>query len=572
MKTDLSQFFDALTLQESKFIPTFAADNFGVLLRAAINELDWYYYNLSRSGEPTEEQEEQFYLLRLGVSRLIKLALDARPSFDAPTVMFLRDKSRSIPVLEIIGGLGMIEHGRRVAQTVSTGFCSIEQIDVNEFLITLPTVLPDEEYYERALSNHYRAESQKKFSKILESDFGKKIQADVEKKLDELVYPFAIHFIGYGGDPILDTYFFGIAFSQVQLYDGYDTFNYSIRFGGIQFQKYILALTYFICISIRHERFAEALVKKVPNIKLENILTISSATEGFIESIKDAVNFFGAAYEDFEDITLDEARRIFEVLSCSRKNSELLARPSSALPIFIQCSDTGFIRSLTGSHAEPMRFLLDSLRHNFPSEYDKHQQTREKSMQTAIKRVLNEGFVGLKYMENIKIRLGGRVITDIDLVIIEEITGTVILCQLKHQELYGSDVHAKHVRTVRLKDQIGRWLVSVDEWITSVGEAGIRAALRLDKNILKLSPIRLVISRHYGYPLKHMAQNADTSYANWVQFFNSMELLKRERPNGRQLNDLVAMLKKMEEPGGPREHRPEPRTEWIVDDLKFTIR
>lgn len=321
MDTQLNQFFDALNAQERGFLPTLASDNLGLILRSAVNELDWYYYNMSRSENPTCEQEEHFYLLQLGAARLIKLALEARPSFDVPTVMFRRDHKMAISVLEIVAGLGMIEHGRRIAQTVSSGLCRIERAGKNEFLITLPSVMPDYEYYERVVAEHYRAESRRRFAQLLQSDFGRKLEANVNEKLRELVYPFATHYIGYDADPLLDDYFFGIASSEVQLYEGYDTFHYSTRFGEIQYQKYVLALTYFVSISIRHERFAEALVKKEPSVKLENVLTISVETEGFVESIRDAINHFGAVYENFEEVTLEDAQRIFEVLSCSRKNT-----------------------------------------------------------------------------------------------------------------------------------------------------------------------------------------------------------------------------------------------------------
>lgn len=472
MNAPLKQFFDALNAEESTFIPQLASDNLGLILRSAVNELDWYYYNLIRTEKPTNEQEEQFYLLQLGVTRLIQLSLDARPSFDVSTVMFRRTRSITIHLLEITAALGMIEHGRRIAQTVSTGLCCIERTGENEFLITLPSVIPDDEYYERAVSQHYQAESRRGFAKLLQSDFGKKLETEVNEKLTELVYPFQTHYIGYDADTLLDQYFLSIAFNEVQVCDGYDTFHYAIRFGGIRYQHYILALTYFISIYIRHERFAEALVRKEPSIKLENVLTISSDTEGFVESIRDAINNFGSVFEDFEEINLEEAQRIFEILSCSRKNTSLLSRPGFPLPLIIQSSDQGFIPCLTGAHSNPMQFLLNSLRYHFPGDYDRHQQKREKSMQTAIKRVLNEGFVGLNYLENIKVRLYGRVLTDIDLIVTEEDTGTVFLCQLRHQELYGSDIHAKHVRTKRLKDQVNSWLASLDFWIGAVGEAG----------------------------------------------------------------------------------------------------
>ena len=571
MDTPLKQFSDALNVQESLFIPQLASDKLGLILRSAVNELDWYYYNLTRTDNPNHEQEEQFYLLQLGVTRLIKLALDARQSFDVPTVMFRRTRSISIPVVEIVAGLGMIEHGRRIAQTVSAGLCCIACTGDNEFLITLPSVIPDDEYYEKAISEHYRAEYRRQIVEHLQSDYGRKLEKEVNEKLAELVYPFQTHYIGYDADPLLDEYFFSIAFSEVQNYDGYDTFHYATRFGEIRFQHYILALTFLISNYIRHERFAEALVKKEPSVKLENVLTISSDPEGFAENIRDAINYFGSVYEDFEEVTLEGAQRIFEVLSCSRKNTALLSRPASPLPLIIQSSDQGFIRCLTGTRSNPMLFLLNSLRYHFPGDYDKHQQTREKSMQAAIKRVLNGGFVGLKYLENIRARLDGRMLTDIDLVVTEEDTGTVFLCQLKYQELYGSDLHAKHVRTTRLKEQINRWLVSLDEWVGAVGEAGIRTSLRLPKSFPPLTVYRLVISKHYGYSLKELAHDTETAYANWVQFINSIELVKKEMPDNRKLGDLVAMLKRMEAPGGQQEHLAEPRNKWVINNLKFTV-
>ena len=572
MNTPLKLFFDALNAQESAFIPRLASDNLGLILRSAVNELDWYYYNLTRTDHPTDEQEEQFYLLQLGVTRLIKLSLDARPSFDVPTVMFCRRPSISILVLKITAALGMIEHGRRIAQTVSAGLCSIERTGENEFLLTLPSDIPDDEYYERAVSQHYRVESHKRFTELMHSNYGKKLETEANEKLTELVYPFQTHYIGYGADSLLDEYFFCIAVKEVQLYDGYDTFHYATHFGGVRYQHYILALEFLISIYIRHERFAEALVKKDPRVKLENVLTISSDTEGFAENIRDAINYFGSIFEDFEAATLEDAKRIFEVLSCSRKNTALLSKPASPLPLIIQSSNHGFIRCLTAIHSNPMLFLLDSLRHHFPDDYDRHQQTREKSMQVAIRRVLNECFIGLEYLENIKIKLDGRMLTDIDLVVIEENTGTVFLCQLKYQELYGADLHAKHIRTTRLKEQVNRWLASIDEWISAVGEAGIRNSLRLPKSFPPLDVYRLVISKHYGYPLKDLAHNTETAYANWVQFFNSVELLKKERPESRKLGDLVAMLKKMEAPSGLQKHLSEPKTEWVINNLKFTVR
>lgn len=569
MTTSTTEFFEALNEQEKKFLPALAADNLGLLLRAAINELDWYSYNLAREANPTMEQQEQFYLLNVGVPRLVKLALDARPSFDVPTVSFRRDPSRTIPVLELAAGLGMIQHGRRVAQMAMSGVGTVERVAEREFMVTLPAFIPDDDFYERSVAEHYHSASRANFATIMSSDLGRELTSEVDQLLTELVYPFAGHFIGYDAHPTLDAYFFGIASHEIQLAEGYDSFHYSIKFGGVSFQKYTLAVAFLISIAFRHERFAQALVTKVPEIRLENVLTISSETEPFIQSLREAINFFGSVFEDFEEATLDEARVIFTVLSVGRESSAILDRPGCALPPLIRNSDHDFIRCQTAANTLPMQFLLDSLRYHFPREYDEHQRTREGAMQAAIQRVLSDACPNLKYLDNVKIRSGGQVLTDIDLVALEPVTGAVLLFQLKHQDLYGFDIHSRHVRTTRLKQQAERWLAATKAWLESVGEAGLRKTLRLPKGFPNLTVYRLVVARHYGFPIAQIDRDEDVAFANWNQFFNAVQLAKQTAAKP-VLAHVIRHLRDGEQPGGRQEHLPEPRSEWIIDELKFT--
>src|SRR3954447_25157102 len=115
----LDDFRDALAAEEAMAIAALAKDNLGILLRGAINEFDWYYYNLRRTEEPSPEQELQFYILQLGINRIVKLALESRPHFDVPVIMFPRDPELTARALGFLSGLGFIEHGRRVADSVA---------------------------------------------------------------------------------------------------------------------------------------------------------------------------------------------------------------------------------------------------------------------------------------------------------------------------------------------------------------------------------------------------------------------------------------------------------------------
>lgn len=43
----LKLFAEALRAEERKFLPVLASDNLGLLLRSAINELDWYDHDVT---------------------------------------------------------------------------------------------------------------------------------------------------------------------------------------------------------------------------------------------------------------------------------------------------------------------------------------------------------------------------------------------------------------------------------------------------------------------------------------------------------------------------------------------
>ena len=571
MTTILRAFYDALTVEERKFVPHLASDNLGVLLRCAINELDWFYYNIAKSDNPTGDQQEHYYILQLGVTRLIQLALDERESFDVPVVLFQRKKELTLFVLKIASALGMIEHGRRVAQTVALGTGRIEQDAEKEFTIILPNRLVDEDYLDRTVIEHYKAVSRSRLSSLRQSEKWAALDAEVNVKLRDLVYPFETHFIGYDSDPLLDDYFFGFAFHEIQLQEGYDSFHYTTEFGGVRFQCYILATAFLLSLSFKHERFVEALVEKDSSIRLENILTITSDTPKLIESIRDAVNHFGPVYDGFEEINLEAARKIFDVLSVSRRSTALLSAPGSPLPLLIQCSDEGVIRCITGANSEPIRFLLESLRYHFTKEYDKNQRAQEQSMQRAVKRVLDDSFEGLEYRENIVLSVSGKTLTDIDLVALDQKQGTVILFQLKQQELYGHNLHSRRIRSERLQNQVSDWLEALDLWDISAGMSGVRKSLRLSHSFPRPTFMRLIISKHYSHPLRSTCQRSDTAFASWPQFYNAIALFK-EKDQHATVDKIIPFLQDFQSPDDPPEHLPEPTTKWTIDEVTFTTK
>ena len=120
-------------------------------------------------------------------------------------MLFRRHPSITIPVLEIVAGLGTIEHGRRIAQTVSTGVCRIELLAENDFLITLPAVIPDDDTMS-VLFQNTTALIQSEICRAAPHGTRQKLTEGVDKLLTELVYPFREHFIDTRR-PTLDSNF-----------------------------------------------------------------------------------------------------------------------------------------------------------------------------------------------------------------------------------------------------------------------------------------------------------------------------------------------------------------------------
>ncbi len=568
MKTTVNNFFDVLNREEAKLVPRLASDRLGIYLKCALSEFDLYHYNLRRSQSPTLEDQERHYILQLGVTRLTYLALRSRPSFDVPVVNFTRYPELSLEVLEIASALGIIQHGRRMAQYVAMGVGEISINERGDFNVELPENLTNNSGHEKDILERFILESRRRFGNLLQTAPLQKLEKEVGEKLSDLVYPWETHFIGYDADPLLDDYFFGLAYHHVQLQEGFDTFHYALKFGGVCYQNYVLALTFLVSNYMRHEKFAEALIRKERSIKIENVLTITSDVGPFIADLREAVNHFGRVYENFEELGEDGARTVFNVLSHGRHSLDLVSAPGSPLPLVVQCSDQGFIRCLAGARSEPVRFLLEALRYHFPKDYDRNQRSREGSLQQAIKRILGKAFVGLEFHENLRARVAGKLLTDIDLVVIERTTGVVLLCQLKHQDLYGFNLHAERIRGERLIGQAQEWIAAVDQWLQQIGMEGLRRALQLGDKFPALQIHRLVIGKHFAHQLKDLSSHQGALYASWAQLVLATEVASQE-PELHGLIDLVNRLQEIPAIQSTYQHEPERRTKWTVGDLTF---
>lgn len=535
------EFLEKLAAEDDFFAKSLALDEAGVGLITAIKEFDYYYYNMVRHN-PADETEDHFQIIRLGLPRLIAGVFAAIPRFRYPVITFKSDKALILGALEATTALGFIEQGRRLGHAALAGECEICRFNERQYDVVMPDVVFNMEQHEASVEHHYIRLQRQQVESVIEEKFGKDgTKEHIDALLNEHVYVFREHFIGYDAHPDLDDYFFGLASAELQNQSGHDTYNWRMQFGGVTIQKYMLATTFFLSLALKHERFAAALVEKSPQVQLRDILTITKDKVQLEATLIEALNRYGPAFEDYTELTLEEAKTILRVLSVRRENVSILSSTMAPLPFLIEYSDTSWITSPAAVQIGAVEFLLNSLRYNFPREYDRNQQAREGSMQRALGRLLSESIPGLICIENIKISHESKILTDIDYAAIDEKNGTVILFQLKHQDHYGADIRRRSNRSNRLRKQTDSWLASTRSWIAEIDSTTFNSSLRLKKNVIFKRVYLVVVARHFAHFLASADLREDAAYATWIQLFDALNRLRtEERP--RTLTGLFEVL------------------------------
>lgn len=539
MSQVVQEFLRRLQEEEAIAHPQLAEDRYGLAFLTAIKEFDNFYYNMMRH-ESSDDASEQLYFMRLGIPRFIEMMLDSVPRFGLPAATFKSDRVLILAALGMVARFGFIENGKRMAFAVMAGECELVKVSESLFEFRLPKTFFNYEATESYVESFHRQQRREKRDAILSEAFAKKgILEHLDRCFEENVYVFHKNYIGYDAHPDLDDFFFGLAYSEIQDLGAFDTFHYSLTFGGLKFLHYILAIAYLLSISFKHERFCEALVQKHPEIRLRDILVVTADKNEFIATLQAALNHYGQDFENYTPISLDEATRLYNVLSVRRENLRLNASSAMCAPPLVEFSDVTVIKSNAGIQLDLSAFLLESLRRHFPREYDSHQQTRERSMQKALKRLLSETFPELEFRGNLRIREHGRVMTDVDFVAIDRASRIAIFFQLKYQDHYGGDMRKRSSRGGRLKKETELWLNRVNQWLSSTPRHQICTSLQIKKDV-QLDHIRTVaIGKHFAHFLAPLAKDENFAYASWVQFYDA---LSRIRASGHEPRTLAALF------------------------------
>ncbi|EYC52735.1 hypothetical protein AZ34_00400 [Hylemonella gracilis str. Niagara R] len=144
---------------------------------------------------------------------------------------------------------------------------------------------------------------------------------------------------------------------------------------------------------------------------------------------------------------------------------------------------------------------------------------------------------------SLKLRRAGSLLTDIDAVVYDRLTGDVGLFQLKWQDYSMNDVRQLRSKAANLSAELTDWANKLKSWIEENGVSALDQSLRLKKKrreaakSIFLFAVSRAVVRTQGYGVKTNAP--DLAMAVWPQF---ARVRAEVGPTERTLKDIHARL------------------------------
>lgn len=259
-------------------------------------------------------------------------------------------------------------------------------------------------------------------------------------------------------------------------------------------------------------------------------------------------------------------RAVFNALAMTSEQAKKLADHSTPLiPLLFDLGNGFVLRPVSCLTRNP--FTAAITQHRWLDSRAEHAVAADR--EDWMREHLYGMFGGKRYARfpgNLKLRRAGSVLTDIDAVVYDRLTGDVGLFQLKWQDYSTNDVRQLRSKAANLAAELMDWSSKVKSWIEENGISALNQSLRLKqkqreavKSVFLFAISRSAV-RTQGYGIKTDAP--DLAMAVWPQFLRArMEI----GPSERALRDIHARL--FEEHGQVPDIQPMPTSIRVADSV-----
>jgi len=332
--------------------------------------------------------------------------------------------------------------------------------------------------------------------------------------------------VDYSSTPEIDDYFLEWAHLYLRRIFSQDMIGPDDVIGSRPFSRYIEVLSVLSGQSQKHIAFAAILKARYPSVHIRNLLTTHRQRESFVESV---ARYMGADRSEIEAILSSF------ILTGDNLDLHTVGGTTAWAPL-VQASKDTLILPMYGLDINPFLFLLTDLRHRYEADWFRVANNRERRWIEEIDRL----FVEPRWQthgRNLRLREGGKAVTDIDFAVFERQANELALFQLKWQHPVGLDNRGRRSAGKNLVEESNRWITAVMSWLERHGVEELMRRLEFQTSITPTVHL-FVLGRYHIHLTGFDQRDPQAVWSDWAHF----QWALAEGPKTATISQITSML------------------------------
>lgn len=305
--------------------------------------------------------------------------------------------------------------------------------------------------------------------------------------------------VGYTADPEIDAHFLDVATRQILNWQREAGLHPSSRLPGCSGETLTAVVAVLVSFYIKHVLFVNEGFRLRDNTNISMSYTIWKRFDELVASLSNALPF----------LPTEEISAAIDLIKAgTNSHAHFLQEHTPYIPLLIEVYDGYLLSPVSGALRNPLAGII-RLQSQLNTRFeDAVRRERERWMVSDLYAL----FEGTRYrciQGQARLRRNGKDITDIDAAIYDEVTGDLVLFQLKWQEFGTSIVRAQRSRASNFTKQVDEWGKRVCAWIDELGIEALCRSLRIRVNAERIRYVRLIAIGRSAARFSSYGYNAD---------------------------------------------------------------
>lgn len=260
--------------------------------------------------------------------------------------------------------------------------------------------------------------------------------------------------LDYTSSQEVDEHFLAVAVRELDHLRSDAGLDPKVDLGEVSAGVVFAVAAYIISYHLKHIRYATLAQSKFPTIQLQQSLTVWGPMDRIVSAI-------GACTE----LTEDQIGKALKLLTLNPSDAQKLdpyAKP--LLPLLINLGNGLALRPVSSLVRNPFQSIINLIQVRGIQRRDAIAAPREDWLRSEIYAV----FQGNRYVltpGNVRLRLGGQTLTDVDAAVFDRTTGELALFQLKWQDYSTADLRSVRSKAANLTQELRHWTEGVWKWL-----------------------------------------------------------------------------------------------------------